>query len=63
MPEPAHYLDGQHSYATGYHPIYIHPMGSHANSSAHLPHELGRGHRLLIDDEYDCSLSISYPPD
>jgi hypothetical protein len=57
---PALFFDGHHAYATGYHPIYIHHIVSHANSLAHLPYKLGGGHRQLIDDGYDCSGSISY---
>ncbi len=60
LPLPALYFDGQHAYATGFHPIYIHHIVSHANSLAHLPYKLGGGHQLLIDDGYDCSGSISY---
>ena len=57
---PALFFDGQRAYATGFHPIYIHHIVSHANSLAHLPYKLGGGHKQLLDDGYDCSGSISY---
>ena len=57
---PALFFDGQRAYATGYHPLYIHHIVSHANALAHLPYKLGGGHRQLIDNGYDCSGSISY---
>ncbi len=53
-------FDGRHAFASPHHPPIIHYIVGVANQLVDKPYKLGGGHRMLYDNGYDCSGSISH---
>ena len=54
------YFDGHHAFAHITHPPIIHAIVRYANDLTEQPYRRGGGHRVLFDQGFDCSGSISH---
>jgi hypothetical protein len=54
------YFDGHHAFAHVTHPPIIHAIVRYANDLTEQPYRRGGGHRVLFDQGFDCSGSISH---
>lgn len=54
------YFNGLHAYAHFTHPPIVHSIVALANQLVDKPYKWGGGHRVLFDDGFDCSGSISH---
>jgi hypothetical protein len=54
------YFDGHHASAHITHPPIVHAIVRYANDLTEQPYRRGGGHRVLFDQGFDCSGSISH---
>lgn len=54
------YFNGLYAFAHYTHPPIVHQLVAAANELVDKPYKLGGGHRLLFDNGFDCSGSVSH---
>lgn len=54
------YFDGLHALAHVSHPAVVHHVVAFANQIVDKPYKWGGGHKVLFDNGFDCSGSISH---